>query len=112
MEAKKITKKEFISLLLEKESALIGSCYSKNELHTRTSEAVKTFKPDLPSMEFRTVSKTQTNAIKFSNNSWLYFDQKGEKSYYRLSENVIYMYEISTNADGESVHNIIVYYLK
>ena len=112
MEAKKITKKEFISILCKKESALIGSCFSKNELHTKTCEAVKTFKPDLPSMEFRTVSKTQTNAIKFSNNSWLYFDQKGEKSYYRLSENVIYMYEISTNADGESVHNIIVYYLK
>lgn len=46
MEAKKITKKEFISLLSEKESALIGSCYSKNELHTRTSEAIETFKPD------------------------------------------------------------------
>lgn len=37
---------------------------------------------------------------------------KGEKSYYRLAENVIYMYEIFPNAGGESVHNIIVYYLK
>lgn len=112
MKATKITKKEFISLLTSKESALIGSCFSKNELHTRTSEAIETFKPDFSQMEFRKVAKTQTNALKFSNGSWLYFDQKGEKSYYRLTEKVIYMYEISPNADGESVHNIIVYYLK
>lgn len=112
MKATKITKKEFISLLTSKESALIGACFSKQELHTKTSEAIETFKPDFSQMEFRKVAKVQTNALRFSNGSWLYFDQKGEKSYYRLTENVIYMYEISPDADGESVHNIIVYYLR
>lgn len=112
MKATKITKKEFISLLTSKESALIGACFSEHELHTKTSKAIETFKPDFSQMEFRKVAKVQTNALRFSNGSWLHFDQKGEKSYYRLAENVIYMYEIFPNAGGESVHNIIVYYLK
>lgn len=46
MKATKITKKEFISLLTSKESALIGAYFSGHELHTKTSEAIETFKPD------------------------------------------------------------------
>lgn len=85
----KITKKQFVELLTNNKSIFLGAINNKpNELHEIISNAVKNFSPDEQD-ERRTVKKVQTNAIQFTDGSWLYFDGTGEKTYHKVG-NVIY----------------------
>lgn len=112
-----ITKKAFIDLLSKNRTILLGSIGNKRHpLHDLISDAVKNFKP-VPNDDRRTVKKVQSNAIQFSDNSWLYFDGAGEKTYHRIG-NVIYQHtKIDYSKDNscswdDVLYSAVVYYVE
>lgn len=84
----KITKKEFIDTLCNHESiqcGVVGYDLTENQkefLRKMTWESM------CHEGVIRQVDRRMSNAIMFSNGSYLYFDVQGEKSYYRIG-NVI-----------------------
>ena len=90
---KKITKKEFIDTLCNNVTAQVVLLRralnesDKNIIRGLTWENASDEQHNIKLLP-RTVKKKQTNAVMFSNGSWLYFDEKGAKNYYRCG-NVI-----------------------
>ena len=90
---KKITKKEFIDTLCNNVTAQVVLLRralnesDKNIIRGLTWENASDEQHNIKLLP-RTVEKKQTNAVMFSNGSWLYFDENGEKNYYRCG-NVI-----------------------
>lgn len=90
---KKITKKEFVETLCNNVTAqvvLLGRELNESDKNIIRSLTWESASDEQHKIELlpRTVEKKQTNAVMFSNGSWLYFDEKGEKNYYRCG-NVI-----------------------
>ena len=90
---KKITKKEFVETLCNNVTSQV--VLLRRELNESDKNIIRGLTWENASDEQhkiellpRTVEKKQTNAVMFSNGSWLYFDEKGEKNYYRCG-NVI-----------------------
>ena len=76
----KISKKQFKENL-EKNTTSLNRFYNKKDLASNIT-ALKDF--DFSCLQFndkRVVEKKQTNAIKFSNGSWLYLDSKNQTCY-------------------------------
>ena len=105
----RITKKAFIDLLKNNKSVFIGAINNKHEdLHEFIENAVKTIEIR-ESDERRTIKKIQTNAVQFSNDSWLYFDGEGEKTYHKIG-NFIYQHtKIDYSKDSSCSWNDIMY---
>lgn len=71
----RITKKEFINELSNKENALLGSWMNLKEDSPMTTKLVNTlFEFDKQPTCMRKPYKIQSNAIQFDNDSWLYFN--------------------------------------
>jgi predicted methyltransferase len=86
----KITQKEFKRLLTEKQNCLIGVKSAKNKIENLEDIILNFDLTQIKQENFRTVKKVQTNALQFSNNSWLHFDNLAqEKSYYKLNNFII-----------------------
>ena len=76
----KITKKSFIETISENATYFCGSVFRK------TDEIIKTAMNTCNSFDGfqkRNVKIKQSNAVQFSNGSWLYFDQEGKKEYFK-----------------------------
>lgn len=112
----KITKKEFIELLLHHKSILLGAIPTSSKgLHTVIDQLALRFEPT-DENEVRTVEQVRTNSIQFSNGSSIYFDGQGTKTYWK-NRNVVYQYtridysqDDSCNLEGV-VYCAVVYYL-
>lgn len=89
MEAKKITKKEFINLLASNKSVFLGSYHNFKEEHTNliSSACEKIIIEETD--ERRTVSSVKSNGLLFSNGSFLGLSGNGEKSYIKVGENIV-----------------------
>ena len=108
-----ITKKEFIETLATKNSVLLGSFFNLNDERTvkimntayNYSRGIKTIDP----VYIRNCTRKQSNALQFSNGSWLYFnDIKGSKLV--KHDNILVSYkERYDNFDKVFVHDIMVY---
>lgn len=116
MEAKKITKKEFINILIKGKSANIGYRTAYKDFLKETFSLIEKFVPE--GLQFRTVEKVQTNGIVFSDGSKLGHDQYGNKEYYKVGTNVVLQYTVSdwsksdrTN-DDDITYSIVIYYVK
>ena len=102
---KKITKKEFIAKLQYSQNVLITS----GSVRSDKKEQIKKSLLLIADENFdgcRTVKKTQSNGIQFSNDSWLYFDTVGKKNYYTFGSFLI----AETVNDG--YYSYIVYFVK
>ena len=98
---KKITKKEFIETLCSATTAQIvvkrGKALTESDvalikrITSANAEVEYKIEP-----EWRTVVKRQSNAVMFSNGSGLYFDQVGDKKYYRVGDTIL---QITTDGD-------------
>lgn len=90
---KKITKKEFIDTLCAYESAM---CVRLNRDLTDSDLALmrgvtwdNMANDGMTKPVIRRVAKRQTNSVMFDNQSWLYFDQEGDKSYWRIGDTIM-----------------------
>lgn len=113
----RITKKAFIELLANNKSVFIGAINNKpEELHEFIENAVKSITIK-DTNERRTIKKVQSNAVQFSNDSWLYFDGAGEKTYHKIG-NFIYQYiTIDYSKDSscswdDVLHSAVIYYVE
>lgn len=107
------TKKEFIETLATKNSVLLGSFLNLNDeravkiMNTayNYSRSIETIDPTY----VRKCTRKQSNALQFSNGSWLYFnDIKGSKLV--KHNNILLSYkERYDNFDKVFVHDIMVY---
>ena len=88
----KITMKAFKEGLINNKSQLVDVLRLKESLTDSLLNRLEKDISKLPSTiqrEFRQVAKVQSNALKFNNDSWLYFDQIAEKNYYKLNDYII-----------------------
>ena len=69
-----ITKKEFFRLLINRESAKLAAPDYPGSIEL-TDEFVKKIFDKTPDLRWRKVVHTQSNAIKFEDDSWLWFDK-------------------------------------
>ena len=107
----KITRKEFISLLVENASYLIDSGFTKKDLNTmllefKELENIKDFATD---KRIKRKALLHSNSINFVNekaklSSWLYFNRKNEN--YFKNGNLLMVFTENT-----SFNNIIIYLL-
>lgn len=74
-EWKKITKKEFINELSNRESALLGSWMNLKEDSQMATQVINAlFEFDKKPTRIRKPCRIQSNAIQFDSGSWLYFN--------------------------------------
>lgn len=129
----KITKTSFINDIKENKSLFLASDIVSNKPKDYGNTFLKTVA--VPSKllsiidarkknnEWRTVVRVNSNSIKFSNNSSLFFDQQGEKSFYKmkLKNGTCYLsYLIASDDsnpfmdsnDDNYVHVFIFYYIE
>ena len=102
---KKITKKDFIAKLQCSQNVLITS----GSVRSDKKEQIKKSLLLIAEENFdgcRTVKKTQSNGIQFSNDSWLYFDTVGKHNYYMYGSFLI----AETVNDG--FYSYVVYFVK
>lgn len=102
---KNITKKDFIAKLQTSRNVLITSGSSRSDKKEQIKKYLLSFY-NFEFSEFRTVKKTQSNGIQFSNESWIYFDTVGKHYYYSLDSFLI----AETVNDG--YYSYVVYYVK
>lgn len=113
----RITKKEFIKLLSENKSIFIGSLPPREKEPFEMIEKIaKEFCPTEKSIR-RTVKKVQSNAICFNNDSWLYFDGNGEKTYWKIGNVICKVVEIDYSEDFRCSYdgieyNAVLYYIE
>ena len=102
---KKITKKDFIAKLKDSKNVLITSGSARAD---KKEQIKKSLLPiaELNFDDCRTVKKVQSNAIQFSNDSWLYFDTVGKHNYYMYGSFLI----AETVNDG--FYSYVVYFVK
>lgn len=108
-----ITKKEFIETLATKNSVLLGSFLNLNEEMTvKIMNTTYNYSRNIESIDptcIRKCIRKQSNAIQFSNGSWLYFnDIKGSKLV-KHNDILVSYKERYDNFDKIFVHDIIVY---
>ena len=91
---KKITKKEFVETLCNNVTSQV--VLLRRELNESDKNIIRGLTWENASDEQhkiellpRTVEKKQTTAVMFSNGSWRYFDEKGDKNYYRCGNVVL-----------------------
>lgn len=107
---RKITQKDFFSLLEKKKNILLGVKDLKNltidQVGELTNRIVDAFNFDnLDNQEFRNCKLIQTNALMFSNDSWLY--KKAHCKYFiieKANNKVIYSLD--------QYNYIMMYYIK
>ena len=102
---KKITKKDFIAKLKDSKNVLITSGSARADKKEQIVMALSSISVSAYN-DFRTVKKVQSNAIQFSNDSWLYFDTVGKHNYYMYGSFLI----AETVNDG--YYSYIVYFVK
>ena len=109
----KITKKEFRTLLETKQDCLVQAFYQKKSMIEFLDKRLPTLDVEQFN-EFRTAKRIQTNAIQFSNDSSICFNENGDKSYYRLN-NFLISETITLNDFGsvkEETFGYIIYLIK
>lgn len=85
----KITKKEFIDTLCNHESVQCGIlCHELTESQKEILRKM-TWESMCHEGVIRQVDRRMSNAIMFSNGSYLYFDVQGEKNYYRIGDVIL-----------------------
>jgi hypothetical protein len=107
----KITRKEFISLLVENASYLIESGFTKKDLNTmllefKELENIKDFATD---KRIKRKALLHSNSINFVNekaklSSWLYFNGKNEN--YFQNGNLLMVF-----GENDILNNVIIYLL-
>lgn len=108
-----ITKKEFIETLATKNSVLLGSFLNLNdERAVKIMNTAYNYSRNIENTHpayIRNCTRKQSNALQFSNGSWLYFnDIKGSKLV--KHDNILVSYkERYDNFDKVFVHDIMVY---
>lgn|SRR5574344_513753 len=109
----KITKKEFRTLLETKQNCLVQAFYQKKSI-------IEFIDGKLPTLDvekfnnFRTVKRVRSNSIEFSNDSSIYFNDSGDKTYYRLNDFII-SETVTLNDFGsekETTFGYIIYLIK
>ena len=109
----KITKKEFRNLLENKQNCLVQAFYQKKSM-------IEFLDGKLPTLNvekfnnFRTAKRIRSNSIEFSNDSSIYFNENGDKSYFRLNDFLI-SETITLNDFGsvkEETFGYIIYLIK
>ena len=108
---KKITKKEFIDTLCNHESILCGRL--SHDLDASQKEILR--KMSWESMcydgHIRTVERRMSNAIMFSDRSYLYFDVHGKKSYYRIGNVIVQRVHLTDRYNPNYNYFSIICYL-
>lgn len=109
---KTITKKEFIDLLAERKSILLGSFWDlREERKTKIINTAVNYKRTIARSDsdyIRTCIKRQSNALQFSNHSWLYFNTlKGSICF--KHNNVILSIKKRYDVFGDDFSDDIVY---
>ena len=102
---KKITKKDFIAKLQSSQNILITSGSARADKKEQIKKSLSLI-ADENFDGCRTVKKVQSNAIQFSNDSWLYFDTVGGHNYYMYGSFLI----AETVNDG--FYSYVVYFVK
>ena len=102
---KKITKKDFIAKLQCSQNVIITAGSARNDKKEQIISALSSISVSAYK-DFRTVKKTQSNGIQFSNDSWLYFDTVGKHNYYMYGSFLI----AETVNDG--FYSYVVYFVK
>lgn len=106
----KISKEEFKRILTNNKTQ-----FSLHKLKLNTNGALNILnKIDLNNlfyddMQSRSVIRTQTNAIKFDNNSYLYFDSEDLLTCYKKNNFVIMIDEYFDNFDNSYLSTIYIY---
>lgn len=104
---KQITLKQFKEDIKNHQNAFLGVYPRKDfdvkEWNDRISETpISEY-----ALTFRTVAKVQTNAFKFNDGVWLYFDNGTERQAYADGNIRIYTYKF-----GDGTYKVLVYYIK
>lgn len=108
-----ITKKEFIETLSEKRNVLLGSFMSLDE--TRATKIMNTAYnyprkiTEVDQSYVRKCIKKQSNALQFSNKSWLYFTDLKNSKLLKHTNVIVSYKERYDNFDEKYVHDIMVY---
>lgn len=109
-EWERITKKEFINELSNRENALLGSWMNLKEDSPMTIKLVNAlFKFDKQPTGIRKPYKIQSNAIQFDSGSWLYFNDISKC--YRHNNILITIKERYDNWNGFHVYDIMGYWV-
>ena len=108
---KKITKKEFIDTLCNHESIQCGIlCHELTESHKEILRKM-TWESMREDGVIRRVDRRMSNAIVFSNGSYLYFDVQGEKSYYRIGNVILHRVHTTDRYNPNFSYTKILCYL-
>lgn len=107
----KITKKEFIDTLCNHESIMCGRL--GRDLDESRKEILRkmTWESMCYDGQIRTVERRMSNAIMFSDRSYLYLNVFGKKSYYRIGNVIIERVQISDSQNPNSKYISIICYL-
>jgi len=85
---KKITKKEFRTLLETKQNCLVQAFCQKKSMIEFLDEKLPALNVDEFS-DFRDAKRVRSNSIEFSDSSSIYFNDNGEKGYFRMNDFLI-----------------------
>lgn len=90
----KITQKEFKTILENNHNALIASNYFDiKNIDNIKNKIINTSIQNEKLSTWRKANKIQTNALQFSDNSWLYFDNEANKKEYYKQNNLVINFE-------------------
>lgn len=109
-EWERITKKEFINELSNRESALLGSWMNLKEDSQMVTQVINAlFEFDKKPTRIRKPYRKQSNAMQFDNGNWLYFNEISKC--YRHNNVIISIKERYDNWDECFRENIIAYWV-
>lgn len=107
----KITKKEFINELCNNESVRLCSFVNMDEaLSIKVMQSLYNTTEVSQKSEVRTVTRKQTNAIKFNDGSWLYFNDI--KKCLKHNNVILSFNERYDKFDKIYKYDVIAYYIK
>ncbi len=108
-----ITKKEFIEKLAIKNSVLLGSFLNlKQEKAVKIMNTAYNYSRNIESIDpayIRKCVRKQSNALQFSNGSWLYFNDIKNSKLLKHGNIILSYKERYDNFDKVFVHDIIIY---